>query len=104
MIPISDLRPGNLIKTEYGILSVHSIVFDSVQVKGKDGRILWAKEIEGLLVSFIEISRLLRGYVDADKAFVWNNIKFIHQLQNHYYWNTFKELELGLGWESGVGK
>lgn len=48
MIPTSDLRKGNLIKTEYGILPVHAISFNDVQVKGKDGRILWAKEIEGV--------------------------------------------------------
>ncbi|MCE5332696.1 MAG: hypothetical protein LLF95_11240 [Bacteroidales bacterium] len=47
----SDLRKGNLIKTEYGILPVHAIVFQEVQVKDRDGRILWAKEIEGVELS-----------------------------------------------------
>jgi len=51
MIPTSDLRKGNLIKTEYGILPVHAIIFNDVQVKGTDGRILWAKEVEGVELS-----------------------------------------------------
>lgn len=49
MISISDLRKGNLIKTEYGILPVHAIIFNEVQVKGNDGRILWAKETKYLI-------------------------------------------------------
>ncbi len=92
MIPISDLRKGNLIKTEYGILPVHAIVFNSVQVKGKDGRVLWAKEIEGVGIGEIDIYRVGETLV----AEVLRNWLFVHEMQNWYYWNNGKELDVDL--------
>jgi len=81
MIPISDLRKGNLIKTEYGILPVHAIIFQEVQVKGKDGRILWAKETEGV-------------YLESEEM-VWGRIiKYVHEKQNIYYWLNGLEMEI----------
>ena len=120
MIPISDLRKGNMIKTEYGILPVHAIIFSEVQVKGKDGRILWAKETEGVGV---DEQLLLRfGFnKDSDGCLnlgslywiprgYWGNsgvlqiavgysplincpCVFSHELQNIYWWFKRKELE-----------
>ena len=112
MIPISDLRKGNLIKTEYGVLPVHAIVFNSVQVKGKDERILWAKEVEGVKLNEIELLNF--GFeIQENKSFVqkqwvnnakmrivkyrgsfqwcpniWSriNLDFAHELQNVFYW------------------
>lgn len=51
MIPTSDLRKGNLVKTEYGILPVHHIVFNDIYVLGNDGRVLYAREVEGVELS-----------------------------------------------------
>lgn len=92
MIPTSDLRKGNLIKTEYGIVTVHAIVFNDVQVKGKDGRILWAKEVEGIGIGEIDINKI-------GKTLVLKVIKkwlFVHEMQNWYYWNYRKELKINL--------
>ena len=94
MIQTSDLRKGNLVNTEYGILPVHAIVFNDVQVKGKDGRILWAKEVEGVEISFDNLYEMVKNVLGIDKAFVWSNIKYLHQIQNYFYWNTFKELTI----------
>lgn len=90
MIPISDLRKWNLIKTEYGILPVHAIVFNSVQVKGKDGRVLWAKEIEGVGIGEIHIKNI-KGFMLTE---VLRNWLFVHEMQNWYYWHNKQELEL----------
>lgn len=110
MIHASELRKGNLINTEYGILPVHAIVFNSVQVKGKDGRILWANKIEGvklseeLLLKFGFITYTKEYYV-RDK-FILNpkfklrdvcfdiTFKYAHKLQNCFYELTGKELTL----------
>jgi len=81
MIPISDLRKGNLIKTEYGILPVHAIIFNEVQVKGNDGRILWAKETEGV---YLEREEMIWGRI----------IKYVHEKQNIYYWLNGSEMEI----------
>ena len=119
MIPTSDLRKGNLVKTEYGILPVHHIVFDDVYVLGKDGRVLYARNVEGvelseeLLVSF-EFEKHddggeLKGndcfYIHKDSGFTvgltpkfcligYRNVslKFAHELQNLFYWIKRKEL------------
>lgn len=116
MIPISDLRKGNLIKTEYGILPVHALIFNEVQVKGKDGRILWAKEIEGVELSEFAVSTLFSSVEFRGKELSIQNccfeyfreglcysagegcvfsepIKLIHELQNIYYWIERKELK-----------
>lgn len=93
MIPISDLRKGNLIKTEYGILPVHALIFNEVQVKGKDGRILWAKEIEGIGIGEIDIYKVGESLV----SLVLRKWVFVHEMQNWYYWHSGKELELNLG-------
>lgn len=94
MIPISDLRKGNLIKTEYGILPVHAIIFNEVQVKGKDGRILWAKEIEGVGINsdLFDRSNLLNFARKIENIGIVCNwqIAFVHEAQNLHYW-LFRE-------------
>ena len=111
MIPVIDLRKGNLIRTEYGVLPVHAIIFNEVQVKGKDGRILWAKEIEGVELS----EKIMNGFGVVDNGRYYSLGKsnflilltprhwligyrdtiqrFTHELQNTYYWIERKELE-----------
>ena len=113
MIPVSDLRKGNLIKTEHGILPVHSIVFNAVQVKGTDGRILWANQVEGVELSDeilkgfgIEVEYTNGGWLRWRKGNFklldrklphpidhMNYILLAHELQNLYYWIERKELE-----------
>lgn len=119
MIPTSDLRKGNLVKTEYGILPVHTTAFNDVQVKGKDGRILWAKEVEGVELSedilvgfgfekFDDCGELKRDdcfCIHKDSGFTigltpkfcmigYRNVslKFAHELQNTFYWIKRKDL------------
>lgn len=41
-----NYQVGNYILTEYGELPIKHVVFDSYQVTGKDGRILWANKVE----------------------------------------------------------
>ena len=115
MIPVSDLRKGNFIKTEYGILPVHAIVFDSIQVKGKDGRILWAREILGVVLSkkilcdmgFEKRGNELSNGVTCLEEFkdgicysageglpLSAPVHFAHELQNLHYWIEKQELEL----------
>lgn len=120
-IAANDLRKGNLINTEYGILTVHAIVFNDVQVKGKDGRILWANQVEGveitedLLKEFgwgkgefdseyldnVSLKQEVLGYNVNSNMFCIetncdvmeiNHIKYAHEIQNTYYWLTKKEL------------
>lgn len=96
MIPISDLRKGNLIKTEYGILPVYAIIFQEVQVKGKDGRILWVKEAEGVDICKIDYKKVNRDVLTIMKTAILGDWIFIHEMQNYYYWHNRKELEISL--------
>jgi hypothetical protein len=57
-IPISDLRKGNLISTEHGIVPVHHIVFSDVYALGKDNRVNYAMEVEGIGIGEIDIQKL----------------------------------------------
>lgn len=96
MIPVSDLRKGNFIRTEYGILPIHVIIFNDVQVKGKDGRILWAKEIEGIGIGEIDTDKIKETFKNR-KDLIKNVLKkwlFVHEMQNWYYWHNRKELKL----------
>lgn len=90
MIPVSDLRKGNLVKTEFGILPVHHIVFSDIYVQGKDGRVLYAREVEGV--------EFLNG-IHSNILFL-NDIfrywRFVHEFQNYYYWSNRKELKIDL--------
>lgn len=97
-IPTSDLRKGNIISTEYGILPIHNICFNDIQVKTSDGRILWVNRLEGIdLLEFEfqestvnQISSLInkefKRITDVDRSIV-----FVHELQNWYYWNSGKQ-------------
>lgn len=84
-IPVSNLRKGNLIRTEYGILRIYEIVFSDIQVKGKDGRILWAKDIEGIGIGEFNIIAQVGEILVAK---VIKNWLYVHELQNWYYWNS----------------
>ena len=90
MIPVSDLRKGNLIITEYGILPVHAIAFNEVQVVGTDGRILWAKQTEGVEID----SNNLKNISEKDKEDYLVVYSFVHELQNWFYWNYRFELNI----------
>ena len=101
-IPVSDLRKGNLIQTEYGILPVHAISFNDIQVKAKDGRILWAKQFKGIdILNFTmpdsNIEQIRKLYNEMFKSIHTPaySLNFVHELQNWYYWNSGKkELEI----------
>lgn len=96
-LPVSDLRKGNLIKTEHGILAVHHICFGDIYVCGKDGRILYARNTEGILINDESVDfreQLLELYAIAKP--IWeklNHMIFIHQVQNIYYWLTNKDFK-----------
>lgn len=92
MIPISDLRKGNLIKTEHGILPVHSICFNDVYVQGHDGRTLYARQVEGLGIGEISLSEIDENLI-REVLKIW---LCTHELQNWYYWKTGKELKIEL--------
>lgn len=90
MIPTKNLRKGNLIRTEHGELPVHHIVFNDIYVKGKDGRVLYAAEIEGVGIGEIHV-------INVEKNQLTELLKhwlFVHEMQNYIYWTTGKELEL----------
>jgi len=68
MIPTSDLRKGNLISTEYGILPVYVTSFNDIQVKGKDGRILWAKNTNPVKINSDQLIKI--GFsIDEDQNY-----------------------------------
>lgn len=101
MIPTSDLRKGNLVKTEYGILPVHAIVWNSIMVKGNDERVLWAKEVEGVdfknnikLLSGEQLLPKIKNWIDDEVHYQgipgWRDLEYIHEAQNLFYW-LFKE-------------
>jgi len=116
MIPVSDLRKGNLVKTEHGILPVHHICFNDIYVQGKDGRTLYAREVEGveltdeiLSLFKIEVEYTNGGWLRWKKENFklldrklphpidhMNYILLAHELQNLYYWIERKELKSNL--------
>lgn len=92
MIPVSDLRKGNLVCTEFGILPVHHICFADIYVLGKDGRTLYAREVEGVGIGEIDIIEVGKPLI----AEVLKNWLYVHELQNWFYWNNRKELKIKL--------
>lgn len=121
MIPISELRKGNLIKTEHGVLPVSAIVWNNVRVEGKDGRKLWANEVDPVdiaesILSGIGLKSELHGtystweyqFPDTFELEIiqdndgfwfnfngkWINIKTVHRLQNLYFDLIEKELKI----------
>lgn len=107
MIPTSDLRKGNLVKTEYGILPVHAIVWNSIMVKGNDERVLWAKEVEGIdfkdniqSLSGSQLLSKIKKWVANEKHYSeipgWRDCKYLHEAQNLFYWMFNEELKIQL--------
>lgn len=92
MIKTSDLRKGNLIRTEHGIMPVHHICFDDIYVQAKDGRVLYAMEVEGIGIGEIDIVKVGETLV----AEVLRKWLFVHEMQNYIYWKTGKELKITL--------
>lgn len=99
MISATDLRKGNIIKTEHGILPVHAIVWSSVMVKGLDGRVLWAKETKGVteqefrskILPHVKLNPIVER-VDKDKLGFTDKTNFLHEAQNLFYWMYREEL------------
>jgi len=99
MIPASDLRKSNIIKTEHGILLVHATVWSSVMVKGDDGRVLWAKEVEGVteqefrtkVLPHIKLNPIIER-VDKHKLGFSDKTDYLHEAQNLFYWLYREEL------------
>ena len=101
-IKTSELRAGNIVKTEFGICRVHAIVWNDIVVIGKDGRKNWAKKVEGFDIQNLtcfgkaieqinELFKKIRFVGNCDMQY-----KYVHQAQNFYYWITKTELEINL--------
>lgn len=100
-IPVSDLRKGNLVQTEHGIVPVHHICFNDIYVKAKDGRVLYARDVNGLEAQNItSFGKAIEQIKELEKIFNQvsipdSGINFVHEVQNWYYWNSGKkELEI----------
>jgi len=92
MIKTSDLRKGNWIRTEFGICQVAYVIWSDVYVYGKDGRVNYVREVDGLGIGEINIEQVGETLV-AEVLRVW---LCVHELQNWYYWKTGKELKIEL--------
>lgn len=120
-IHVSDLRKGNLILTEHGVMPVHHIVFDDIYVQGIDGRVLFARQVEGVETShtlMIQYGFKLyddNGEIKGNDRFYSrpglkgcftlpnyryslndNTYPYFHELQNVTYWLTKQELKINL--------
>lgn len=118
-IPVSDLRKGNLVRTEHGILPVHHLVFGDVYVLGKDQRVLYARNVEGFDIDINVICGLFEDvqtdendgevriqnccfdtfndglcYSAGEGMALSEPVNYAHELQNLYYWLNRKELKL----------
>lgn len=91
-IKTGDLRKDNWIKTEFGVVQVAYVIWNDVYVKGKDGRVLYAREVEGIGIGEIYSIKGCQSFIKD----VLKNWLFIHEMQNFYYWNNGKELKLEL--------
>ena len=90
MIKQGDLRKNNLVRTEFGICRVAYAIWNDVYVYGKDNRVNYVREVEGLGIGEVDFSDIDKDLI-REVLHVW---LFIHELQNWYYWKTGKELEL----------
>lgn len=92
MIKASDLRPGNWVRTEYGICKVAYVLWSDVYVYGKDNRTNYVREVEGIGIGEIDIEKIGETLVGE----VLRTWLFVHEMQNWYYWNNRKELKIEL--------
>ena len=92
MIKSGDLRKGNWVRTEYGICRVAYVIWNDVYVYAKDNRTNYAREVEGIGIGEIESIQGCQTFIKE----VLKHWLFIHEMQNYYYWNHKKELELNL--------
>ena len=92
MIKSGDLRKGNWVRTEYGICRVAYVIWNDVYVYAKDNRINYAREVEGIGIGEIDIQKVGETLV-SECLRKW---LCVHELQNWFYWNHKKELELNL--------
>jgi len=109
-----NYQKGNYILTEFGELPIKHVVFDTYQVSGVDGRILWANKTEPIelteewLIKFGLKKKTIKSCywtiknfdVDLDGWFGFNKmvapvpLKYVHQLQNLYFALTGNELTI----------
>lgn len=103
-LPISDLRKGNLVRTEYGILPVGELYGNAIYAVKPDGRSVRVAEFAGIDLLDANLPDSVAGQIkdllfkdfkritDVDKAII-----YVSDLQNWYYWNSGKkELEITL--------
>lgn len=98
MINASDLRKGNWVRTEFGICRVAYVIWNDIYVYGKDNRVNYAREVEGLGIGEIDTDKIKETFKNR-KDLIKNVLKkwlFIHEMQNYYYWNNRKELKIEL--------
>ncbi|WP_159522931.1 hypothetical protein [Sunxiuqinia indica] len=83
---------GNIINTEYGILPVHAIVWNDIQVKGNGNRTLWAKQVEP--VKLTEEWLIKFGF--KKKPCGYGSSKYVYGIfeVHNYGGNRFKNIEL----------
>jgi hypothetical protein len=116
MIQPHELRIGNLVNTEYGILSVHasmlhdismgSMVADPIpltpEILGKTH--LHRTVIDGVNVFFngddivIREKDMMLLFHDESNGALWSidYIRYVHQIQNWYYLKTGTDLKIEL--------
>ena len=92
MINTGDLRKNNWVRCEYGICKVAFCIWNDVYVYGKDNRVNYAREVEGVGIGEIDIYKVGECLVSK----VLGKWLFVHEMQNWYYWNMGKELKIEL--------
>lgn len=93
MIKASDLRKGNLVRTEHGVRKVAYVIWNDVYVYGEDGRTLYVREVEGIGIGEFDIINQVGETLVAEVLRTW---LFVHEMQNYFYWSNGKELKIEL--------
>ena len=93
MINTSDLRKNNWVRTELGICRVAFWIWNDVYVYGKDNRINYVREVEGVGIGELNIISQVGETLAAKVLEHW---LYLHEMQNFVYWTTGKELKIEL--------
>lgn len=82
MIKQGDLRRNNLVRTEFGICRVAHTTWSDVYVYGKDGRVNYAREVEGIGIGELNI---INQVGESFVAKVLEHWLHVHEMQNYIY-------------------
>jgi len=93
MINTNDLRKNNWVMTEFGACKVAYTIWGDVYVYGKDNRVNYVRDVEGIGIGEFDIISQVGETLVSECLRNWI---YLHELQNFVYWKTGKELKIEL--------